>query len=307
MPPPLIGAVASLLGGILGNNAQKKVNNQNIAFQRENNALQQKLVHEQNAYNDPAALRKRAEKAGFNPLLFVGPGVGQQMGVASTSAPQIAASNYMGAAVADAGMMIADQMSKNRELARLEKLSAENKKLAEKVQNLTIRPKVGGVYAQREATPSLRAATGGKDASPTGLSFGDLSARSPLASAPLGADDGVRTGVQLSVTKDVPAFRLFGHDFYGSGLFSTGQQMEDAVGEGPLQWAYSPMVLADGLLNESYKLGKRIRALQDGSGPVMSIDGQSFIMEKYTPKSKRQPFYGIPRWNNSRPMFGGGF
>jgi len=51
-------------------------------------------------------------------------------------------------------------MSKNRELARLEKLSAENKKLAEKVQNLTIRPKVGGVYAQREATPSLGASTG---------------------------------------------------------------------------------------------------------------------------------------------------
>lgn len=281
MLPALIGAGASLLGGILGRNAEKKA------------------IAAQNAYNDPAQIRARAEAAGFNPLLFVGPGVGNQMTTGGA--------NYMGSAIADAGMQIADQMSKNRELARLEKLSAENKKLAEKVQNLTIRPKVGGVYAQREATPSLRVATGGNDASPTGLSFGDLSARSPLASVPIGADDGDRTGVQLAVTKDVPAFRLFGHNFYGSGLFSTGQQMEDAVGEGPLQWAYSPMVLADGLLNESYKLGKRIRARQDGSGPLMSIDGQSFIMEKYTPKAKRQPPDGMPRWNNSRPMFGGGF
>lgn len=281
MLPALIGAGASLLGGILGRNSEKAA------------------IAAQNAYNDPAQIRARAEAAGFNPLLFVGPGVGNQMTTGG--------SNYMGSAIADAGMQIADQMSKNRELARLEKLSAENKKLAEKVQNLTIRPKVGGVYAQREATPSLRAATGGNDASPTGLSFGDLSARSPWASVPLGADDGDRTGVQLAVTKDVPAFRLFGHDFYGSGLFSTGQQMEDAVGEGPLQWAYSPLVMADGLLNESYKLGKRIRARQDGSGPLMSIDGQSFIMEKYTPKSKRQPPDAIPRWNNSRPTFGGGF
>jgi cell division protein FtsB len=181
MLPALIGAGASLLGGILGNNAQKKVNNQNIAFQRENNAVQQKLVREQNAYNDPKALRKRAEKAGFNPLLFVGPGVGQQMGVASTSAPQIAASNYMGAAVADAGMMIADQMSKNRELARLEKLSAENKKLAEKVQNLTIRPKVGGVYDQREAYNAINRPVTSDGVSVQGARLSDGDAVTPKA------------------------------------------------------------------------------------------------------------------------------
>jgi hypothetical protein len=296
MLPALIGAGASLLGGLVSSNAAKKDARRQEAFQRQQ-------IAEMNAYNDPAQIRSRAEAAGFNPLLFIGPGVGQQSAVASA----VSSGNFMGSALADAGMQIADQMSKNRELARLEKLSAENKKLAEKVQNLTIRPKMGGVYAQREATASLRAATGRTNASGTALSFGDLSSRSPLASVPVGADDGVRTGVQLAVTKDVPAFRLFGHDFYGSGLFSTGQQMEDAVGEGPLQWAYSPMVVADAGLNEAYKLGARTRARQDGTGPLMSIDGQSFIMEKYTPKSKRQPPDAKPRWNNSRPMFGGGF
>jgi hypothetical protein len=141
MLPALIGAGASLLGGILGRNAQKKATAQQQAFDRQQ-------VAEMNVYNDPAQVRARAEAAGLNPLLFMAPGVGQQTGMAQS---QASSGNYMGAALADAGMMIADQMSKNRELARLEKLSAENKKLAEKVQNLTIRPKVGGVYAQREA------------------------------------------------------------------------------------------------------------------------------------------------------------
>lgn len=135
----LIGAGASLLGGILGRNSEKNA------------------IARQNAYNDPAQVRARAENAGFNPLLFIGPGVGNQITTGG--------SNYMGSAIADAGMQIADQMSKNRELARLEKLSAENKKLAEKVQSLTIRPKVGGVYAQRDSTPALRASLGGSDAS----------------------------------------------------------------------------------------------------------------------------------------------
>ena len=125
--PALIGAGSSLVGGALSNKAERKG------------------IAAQNAYNDPAQIRARAESAGFNPLLFIGPGVGNQNAAASGA--------YMGAAVADAGMQIADQMSKNRELARLEKLSAENKKLAEKVQSMTIRPQVGGVYAQREETP----------------------------------------------------------------------------------------------------------------------------------------------------------
>lgn len=135
----VIGAGASLLGGILGNKAQRKAQ-----------AREAQAIREMNEYNDPKNVRARAEAAGFNPLLFIGPGVGQQ-----TALPAISSANYLGSAIADAGMVIADQMSKNKELARLEKLSAENRKLAEKVQSLTIRPKVGGVYAQRETTGAI--------------------------------------------------------------------------------------------------------------------------------------------------------
>lgn len=127
--PALIGAGSSLLGGALSNKAERKG------------------IAQQNAYNDPKQIRARAESAGFNPLLFIGPGVGNQTATASGA--------YIGSAIADAGMQIADQMAKNKELARLEKLSAENRKLADKVQSLTIRPKVGGVYAQREQTDMI--------------------------------------------------------------------------------------------------------------------------------------------------------
>lgn len=151
----LIGAGSSLLGGILGRKSEKQANTQNIAFVREQNAAQERLVKEQNEYNNPANIRARAEAAGFNPLLFIGPGVGQQSTVANVSAPQIANSNYLGASIADAGMALADGISKRYEYARLDKLAAENKKLAEKVQSMTIRPKIAGVYAQREETPLI--------------------------------------------------------------------------------------------------------------------------------------------------------
>jgi len=262
MLPALIGAGASLLGGILGNNAEKKVNNQNIAFQRENNALQQKLVREQNAYNDPLALRKRAEKAGFNPLLFVGPGVGQQMGVASTSAPQIAASNYMGAAVADAGMMIADQMSKNRELARLEKLSAENQKLAEKVQSMTIRPKVGGVYAQREETPLIGP-------------LQPIRVRHAITGKWYNLDPGVAKRLKLETgdTLMVEDFEAIGGEIYGEIAGTTA--MADAT------------------------LGTGDRAFPPDQ-PITRPNPQPVLrFEAATPYQNR--------WNNSRPMFGGGF
>lgn len=303
MLPALIGAGASLLGGILGNRAQKKVNNQNIAFQRENNALQQNLVREQNAYNDPAALRKRAEKAGFNPLLFVGPGVGQQMGVANTSAPQIAASNYMGAAVADAGMMIADQMSKNRELARLEKLSAENKKLAEKVQNLTIRPKVGGVYAQREAynannrpansTDGVRLSGGGgaDSAGPDGL-------------RPIPSSDWIDPRREVEV-KPVPSGSgiMKVENRFGTMYFPTidGDEPLDVLDIPSFALAAPQFGYAGGQYL-SYGGGRESRPNLTRAEALRLKEQRAAELAAKRPKPDM-----VNRWNNSRPMFGGGF
>lgn len=134
----LLGVAGSLLGGILGRNSERKA------------------IAAQNDYNDPLNIRARAERAGFNPLLFVGPGVGNQMATGG--------SNYMGSAIADAGLMLSEALAKRQDLRKLDQLKDQNQKLSQQVSNLTIRPKIGGIYSQREATPSKAAALGGSDA-----------------------------------------------------------------------------------------------------------------------------------------------
>lgn len=126
---------ASLLGGALGARNERKA------------------INAQNAYNHPSAIRARAEEAGFNPLLFIGPGVGQQTAVGG--------SNFMGSAIADAGMMLADKLAKRQDLRKVDAYKAQNQALQKQVNQMTLRPKVGGLYAQREAMPTRSAALGG--------------------------------------------------------------------------------------------------------------------------------------------------
>lgn len=135
---------ASLLGGALGARNERKA------------------INAQNAYNHPSAIRARAEEAGFNPLLFIGPGVGQQTAVGG--------SNFMGSAIADAGMMLADKLAKRQDLRKLDAYKAQNQALQKQVNQMTLRPKVGGLYAQREAMPTRTAALGGGNAVPSARS-----------------------------------------------------------------------------------------------------------------------------------------
>ena len=144
MFPAFISAGASLLGGLLGQ-----------AAERRNNKYQAQLIREQNAYNAPDQVRARAEAAGFNPLLFVGPGVGQQTATAASSS-----SNYMGSAIADAGLMLADAVAKRKDAMRLSRMEDQNRRLSEKVQSLTLRPQVGGIYSQLVQTPTIASALG---------------------------------------------------------------------------------------------------------------------------------------------------
>lgn len=120
----------------------------------------QKATNDMNDYNNPANVRLRAEEAGFNPLLFVGPGVGQQ------TAP--AASGQMGAAIADVGMMAAEKISGLAEQkARMQNLQLQNEKLQKELQQATLRPKSAGLYG-----PVATSINAGTVSSPTVSKYG---------------------------------------------------------------------------------------------------------------------------------------
>lgn len=115
-----IGAAASLFGG---RKAAKE---------------QRRAIAAQNAYNDPSAIRARAEAAGFNPLLFVGPGVGTQTALAQP---------VMGQAIANAGLALSSGIS-DWEQAKAEQtaLAQQNAELRKALETATLRPKVAGVW-----------------------------------------------------------------------------------------------------------------------------------------------------------------
>lgn len=117
----VIAPVASLVGGAKESSDQRDA------------------VREQNAYNDPAAVRARYEAAGFNPLLaFGGTSIGQQ-----TSVP----GGGMGAGIASAGALVADELARSSEsVKQVAELEKENAELKQKYQDAILRPKMAGVY-----------------------------------------------------------------------------------------------------------------------------------------------------------------
>lgn len=127
----LISAGAGLLGGLFNRKSDKKA---------AANALYQHRMRFK-------WTRADAEAAGFNPLTALGTG--------AINAPVAGPSHSMGNAIAQAGLAIsggiADREELNMEKSRLE---MDKKRLDALIENQTIRPKVGGVYAQRYSTPT---------------------------------------------------------------------------------------------------------------------------------------------------------
>lgn len=128
---------------------------------------------------DYGKIRSKAEAAGFNPL------------TALTSAPGSVVAggqNYMGSAIADAALHLADGMQeKAAQEGEAQKLREENVELAKKVRDLTIRPRVGGIYSGNVSTPSIRSALGVPDGSTSDPSA-RVSVPSGDGSQPSGSD-----------------------------------------------------------------------------------------------------------------------
>ncbi len=130
----LISGGASLLGGLFGRSSASK------------------QQARQNEYNKPINIRKRAEEGGFNPLLWAGQGNIQM---------QPGPSGIMGSAIANAGLALADGMSEQRQLdLERTKLKQDQERLDALIEKQTIRPKVGGIYAGSQQTPSVARAPG---------------------------------------------------------------------------------------------------------------------------------------------------
>jgi len=234
----IVGAAGSVVGGLLGNKAQKAANAANVQMARDANQMNWDMFHKsndinrqffddgnaftasqtqnalnfareeairaegvsaqgiaaQNAYNDPAAQRARAEAAGFNPLGLVsgipqtssvggiaasgtaGQSVGGgAAGYAAPIAGRIDPVNSMSSAIANASQVFGEGISAEMaEQSDNTKLRQANADLAKKLGEKTLRPKVGGVFGGGDipaigfgnaqiAQPSVAALLNGED------------------------------------------------------------------------------------------------------------------------------------------------
>lgn len=148
----------SLFGGILGLFAARR------AEKREDARIAQ-----QNAYNDPGAIRKRYEAAGINPILGFAGGA-----IPAASGP---ATDYMGSAVANLATFVADKMMTTApKRAQYQQAQQRNKELEQKLIKLTNQPIVPGIFDKRASEkaasgvsiPGLRGPAG------AGKEFGDM-------------------------------------------------------------------------------------------------------------------------------------
>ncbi len=118
MDPSIIAAGASLLGGLFAKDPP---------------------TAGQNAFSHVKGIMKASDKFGFNPLTLLG-----AVSPMGGGTPQ----NYMGNAIADAGALLADGMAKNgAKKGLLDRLGTENGKLQAKVDAMTLRPHVGGIFS----------------------------------------------------------------------------------------------------------------------------------------------------------------
>lgn len=131
---------------------------------------------------DYMGIKNAAEAAGFNPLTALTQGPAGSV---------VDMAGGMGASIAEAGLMLADNLKKASASSKLSQAQSENAKLREKVTNLTLRPKVAGIYAQRQAVPSLAGALGASNAVSGGSRgvVADSGVQSDAPASPLATPD----------------------------------------------------------------------------------------------------------------------
>lgn len=172
---PLIGGIAGLFGAGKDRRHQQAMFQQQVAVEdrRARIARRQQLqdmrrerrLSKRDQASYFADTRRFAEEAGFNPLSVLGmlPGAAAPSG--GGIGPTPATVPAMGSNFSEAAMMAGNAFGNALDLAgEWSKAQMVNQQLTEKIKALTIRPKVAGIYAQREAMPSLSKKFGVKNA-----------------------------------------------------------------------------------------------------------------------------------------------
>lgn len=90
--------------------------------------------------------REYGEQYGFSPLTL--------LGASSPVARGQIMDNPMEQAIADASMILGDAWTKRTDAQKLQRSHVRINELQAKLDHQTLRPKIGGVYAQREASPT---------------------------------------------------------------------------------------------------------------------------------------------------------
>jgi hypothetical protein len=189
-------------------------------------------------------LRTAAEKAGFNPLAVLGSSgvpspVSRTSGVplapAAQSVGYIPPTDYMGSAIAEAGLALSDSFMRSEFRSNAGKLEANRERLRrtkEAMQRDTIRPKVGGVYAQREQTRSMAQALGRTDGDRYGSPSFETRGRGyrPNADHPLTASLGDVAVPDPTLDRGTGLY-MGGFQLEAPPGWSNGQQLENELGE----------------------------------------------------------------------------
>lgn len=217
-----LNSIGGLVGPVLGFIGQKEANDtaKNAAARDSYN-------------NSPQGIRANAEQAGFNPLTVLNSGRSFGAGYQ----PQF------GNALGQLGQGITDAINGQEQL-KIQKaeLEIERQRVDQLAKAMTLGPKIPGIYGARSGYGSGTArgnSTGNAEQSGDQRDVLDVSGN--LADA---RDKGA--GLPSNYTKvEAPALTAFGIPFTGSGAFGSGQSVEDALGEGPLQWAASPIIASD--------------------------------------------------------------
>lgn len=217
--------------------------------------------------------RKAAAEFGFNPVTLLG----ASSGIGTTSIP---GDNTMGAAIADAGLALAQGLvDKAAETSRIAELETANKELQKKLVDQTLRPTVGGIYSA--GGPSIRAAR------PASVVAGDGQPPVPTAAA---SDEGTLPAV-------LP-LKLWGRDFFPSTDSSDGDAWEGRYGDIGGAIVGVPMLAGD-LYEHSARPAREFKQMRDELDRSVSDFREGWRRDDY--------YKTLPKYDPHEDRFKGGY